>query len=81
MLALFPKYPDMDLARAVELLNTAVPWDQLGFVVNGRYLFSQRTLTTVMLPEVFCELQKPMLVRRKSVSATVKRKSRDQRAA
>lgn len=81
VLALFPKYPDMDLARAVELLNTAVPWDQLGFVVDGRYLFSQRTLTTVMLPEVFCDLQKPMLVRRKSVSATVKRKSRDQRAA
>lgn len=74
MLALFPRYPDMDLARATELLNTAVPWDHLGFVVDGRYQFSQRTLATVMLPEVFSELKKPALVRRKSVSVTVKRK-------
>jgi adenine-specific DNA-methyltransferase len=63
VLALFPKYPDMDLARAVELLNDAVPWDHLGFVVDGRYLFSQRTLETTMLPDVFRELRKPTLIR------------------
>lgn len=56
VLALFPKHPGMDLPRAIELLNTAVPWDQLGFIVDGRYLFSQRTLATTMLPEVFREL-------------------------
>lgn len=56
VLALFPQRPDLDLARATELLNTAVPWEQLGFVVDGRYLFSQRTLATAMLPEVFREL-------------------------
>ena len=61
MLALFPKYPDMDLARAADLLNTAVPWEHLGFVVDGRFLFSQRTLETTMLPDVFHELQRPML--------------------
>jgi len=80
VLALFPKYPDMDLTRAAELLNTAVPWDHLGFVVDGRYQFSQCTLATVMLPEVFSELQRPALVRRKSVLATVKKRSRAHRA-
>lgn len=63
VLALFPKYPHIDLARAVELLNSAVPWDHLGFVVDGRFLFSQRALETTMLPDVFRELQKPALVR------------------
>lgn len=72
--ALFPKYPEMDLARATVLLNTAVPWDHLGFIVDGRFLFSQRTLETAMLPDVFHELQKPALVRCKSGSATGKRK-------
>ncbi|MFZ5584287.1 MAG: Eco57I restriction-modification methylase domain-containing protein [Pseudomonadota bacterium] len=63
MLALFPKYPGMNLERAVELLNRAVPWEQLGFVVDGRFLFSQRTLETCVLPEVFRELQRPSLVK------------------
>ncbi|MCB1959528.1 MAG: class I SAM-dependent methyltransferase [Rhodocyclaceae bacterium] len=53
VLALFPRRSGMDLARATALLNTAVPWDQLGFVVDGRYLFTQRTLATVMLPDAF----------------------------
>lgn len=62
VLALFPKHAGMDIDLAVELLNTAVPWDQLGFVVDGRYLFTQRTLATTLLPEVFRELLKPTLV-------------------
>lgn len=74
VLAIFPKYPDMDLELAVKLLNTAVPWEHLGFVVDGRYQFSQRTLETVMLPEVFAQLHKPALIGRKPVSATVKMK-------
>ena len=60
---------------AVELLNSAVPWDHLGFVVDGRFLFSQRTLATAMLPDAFRELQKPTLVRARSrVDAPVRRR-------
>lgn len=65
MLALFPKYPGMDLERAVALLNQAVPWEHLGFVVDGRFLFSQRTLETCMLPEQFRELHRPTLIETK----------------
>ena len=56
ILALFPKRRDLDLVRATELLNHAVNWDELGFVCDGRYLFSQRSLQTSMLPEAFAEL-------------------------
>ncbi len=63
ILALFPKYPEMDLGRVVDLLNSAVPWEHLGFVVDGRFLFSQRTLETAMLPAVFREMQKPALIK------------------
>jgi len=47
----------------VDLLNSAVPWEHLGFVVDGRFLFSQRTLETAMLPDVFRELKTPALIR------------------
>ncbi|MDR0736710.1 MAG: class I SAM-dependent methyltransferase [Zoogloeaceae bacterium] len=57
VLALFPKV-DMDIPRAIDLLNHAAPWEELGFVVDGRYLFTQRTLNTLMLPGVFSELLK-----------------------
>jgi adenine-specific DNA-methyltransferase len=57
VLALFPKIRGMDLERAAQLLNDAVPWDELGFVVDGRRLFSQRTLETLVLPPVFDELR------------------------
>lgn len=56
ILALFPKIQGMDLGAAIDLLNTAVPWDELGFVVDGRFLFSQRTLQTLVLPECFAVL-------------------------
>jgi len=56
ILALFPRNPQMNLERAVELLNTAVPWEALGFRVDGRYLFAQRSLQTLMLPARFSEL-------------------------
>lgn len=62
ILALFPKVRSMDLDRATQLLNTIVPWDHLGFVVDGRYLFSQRTLETVLLPEAFREFLKPVAI-------------------
>ncbi|QID17689.1 class I SAM-dependent methyltransferase [Nitrogeniibacter mangrovi] len=56
ILALFARDPAMDLAHAVSLLNTAVPWEALGFRVDGRYLFTQRSLQTLMLPASFSAL-------------------------
>ncbi|HEY6898286.1 MAG TPA: class I SAM-dependent methyltransferase [Rhodocyclaceae bacterium] len=56
VLALFPKDPTLDLARAVQLLNHAVDWQDLGFVCDGRFLFSQRSLQHCLLPAAFAEL-------------------------
>lgn len=56
VLAILPKAATLNVERAAWLLNRAVPWDQLGFVVGGRYVFSQRTLTTLSLPAEFGEL-------------------------
>ncbi|BBM89591.1 DNA methyltransferase [Spirochaetota bacterium] len=42
VLALFPK-SDIDLEKATSRLN-AINWHKLGFVCDGRYLFSQRGL-------------------------------------
>lgn len=56
ILAIFPKNPAMDVGLATTLLNHAVPWEQLGFVVGGRFVFSQRSLETCLLPDVFCAL-------------------------
>jgi adenine-specific DNA-methyltransferase len=63
ILALFPRVTGMNLKRVVELLNTTVPWGDLGFIVDGRFLFSQRTLQTLVLPSVFNELRVPQLVK------------------
>lgn len=71
ILALFPRIAGMSLPGAIELLNTAVPWDELGFVVDGRYLFSQRTLQTLILPDCFAQLRRPSAIahaRRSSAS-------------
>jgi adenine-specific DNA-methyltransferase len=57
ILALFPKNREMDLEKAVELLNSAVDWDDLGFVCDGRFLFAQRSLQNCLLPSVFSELR------------------------
>lgn len=54
--ALFPKAPGIDLRLATEMLNSAVSWEQLGFVVDGRHVFTQRSLETVMLPDCFADL-------------------------
>ncbi|MCZ4305271.1 class I SAM-dependent methyltransferase [Zoogloeaceae bacterium G21618-S1] len=53
ILALFPHDTTMALNEAVNLLNTAVPWEALGFRVDGRFLFTQRSLQTLHLPESF----------------------------
>lgn len=49
ILALFPHQPTMDLAAAVAVLNH-LPWEELGFVCDGRFLFSQRSLEGAALP-------------------------------
>ena len=56
ILALFPNDTSMDLVEATRLLNTAVPWEALGFRVDGRFLFTQRSLQTLILPECFSGL-------------------------
>jgi len=56
ILALFPHDTVMAMDEAVHLLNTAVPWEALGFRVDGRFLFTQRSLQTLQLPECFRDL-------------------------
>lgn len=52
ILAVFPHDPNVDLGAFCEALNS-VEWDQLGFVCDGRFLFSQRSLENAPLPETF----------------------------
>lgn len=59
VLGLFPKQPGLDIQRAVEMFNTRVDWHELGFVCDGRFLFTQRSLQTCMLPPCFAELLCP----------------------
>ncbi len=54
VMALFPhrKLPPAELKRLAEMLND-VDWHELGFVCDGRFLFSQRSLENTLLPEDF----------------------------
>lgn len=54
VLAIFPK-KRMDIEKAVALLND-VDWETLGFVCDGRYMFSQKSLETTFLPKTFYSL-------------------------
>ena len=56
ILALFPKRQDIprrDLIECTLMLNREVDWQELGFVCDGRYLFTQRSLQTCVLPDKF----------------------------
>lgn len=53
ILALFARQAAPDLPRLVHLLNTAVDWQELGFVCDGRFLFNQRSLQQCPLPACF----------------------------
>ena len=56
ILALFPKNATLSqaaLKEATRLLNHAVNWNELGFVCDGRYLFTQRSLQNCLLPADF----------------------------
>ncbi len=55
VLAIFPKI-DMDIDRAIELLND-VDWDELGFLVGGRLCFNQKALENSYLPHSFNDIQ------------------------
>jgi adenine-specific DNA-methyltransferase len=57
VMALFPhraKLKASDLQRLTDMLND-VDWHELGFVCDGRFLFSQRSLEQALLPEAFAE--------------------------
>lgn len=56
VLALFPKNERIarrDLIECTMMLNREVDWQQLGFVCDGRFLFTQRSLQNCLLPEKF----------------------------
>jgi adenine-specific DNA-methyltransferase len=56
ILALFTKnkrMPRRELIQCMMLLNREVNWQELGFVCDGRFLFTQRSLQTCLLPDKF----------------------------
>ncbi len=55
VLALFPHRADLDsgVLRQLTFLLNEVDWHELGFVCDGRFLFSQRSLENTLLPEDF----------------------------
>lgn len=62
ILALFPKNPRIarrDLIECTMMLNKEVDWQQLGFICDGRFLFTQRSLQTCLLPEKFARYLPP----------------------
>ena len=59
ILALFPRLQSADLRELTQLLNEGVNWEELGFVCDGRFLFTQRSLQTSMLPETFARFVLP----------------------
>ena len=52
VLAIFPKDPTIDINALTAALN-AVDWADLGFICDGRFLFTQRSLEQTPLPKVF----------------------------
>ncbi len=54
VLAIFPKNQNLDVENLCEKLNQ-VRWDELGFVCDGRFIFSQKSLENCLLPENFEE--------------------------
>ena len=54
----FPHDATVDVHALCAALN-AVDWADLGFVCDGRYLFSQRSLENAPLPPVFARFPAP----------------------
>jgi adenine-specific DNA-methyltransferase len=62
VLALFTKnerIPRRELIECTMMLNREVDWQELGFVCDGRFLFTQRSLQTCVLPERFARFLPP----------------------
>ena len=57
VLALFPRRADLTDAQLTQLtaLLNDIDWHELGFVCDGRFLFSQRSLENCLLPEEFAD--------------------------
>ncbi|MBL8471720.1 MAG: class I SAM-dependent methyltransferase [Rhodocyclaceae bacterium] len=69
VLALFPHDEKANLARLCKLLNDT-DWAALGFICDGRYLFTQRSLENSPLPDSF------MRFRRAAAAASLSRPER-----
>lgn len=52
ILAIFPKDKTADIADLCDKLNS-IDWEELGFVCDGRYLFSQKSLQNTPMPNIF----------------------------
>ena len=54
VLAIFPRFScsKEELQQFCDDLNQ-VDWNELGFIIDGRYVFAQRSLENIVLPEVF----------------------------
>jgi adenine-specific DNA-methyltransferase len=52
VLAIFPKRNDIDMQKACEELNI-IKWEDMGFKIGGRYVFTQKTLSNITLPNNF----------------------------
>ncbi len=59
VMAIFPHEPVVDTSALCQALN-AVDWEELGFVCDGRYLFSQRSLENAPLPDSFRRFLQPL---------------------
>lgn len=56
VLAIFPKFV-CDIDKVCEMLNK-VDWNELGFVCDGRFLFSQKSLESSVLPDNFLKFKR-----------------------
>ncbi len=52
ILGIFPKNKNIDIYELKDMLNK-LDWEELGFVCDGRYIFTQKKLENVILPEYF----------------------------
>lgn len=52
VLGIFPHNQDLDFDLLVEDLNK-IDWEELGFVCDGRFIFSQKALENCVLPKIF----------------------------
>ncbi|NJD25826.1 MAG: class I SAM-dependent methyltransferase [Betaproteobacteria bacterium] len=62
ILALFPRHERIARRELIEctlMLNREVDWQDLGFVCDGRFLFTQRSLQTCVLPAKFARFLPP----------------------